>query len=202
MINRTVKEMIRAGAAGVHLEDQIQEKRCGHRPGKQLVEASEMVDRVKAAVDARTDSCFIIMARTDAYAIEGFDAAMERSQKYTDAGADMIFAEALESLDQLNRFTAAVSVPVLANLTEFGKTPICTLEELKGAGVRLALYPLSAFRAMSAAAKAVYENIRKEGNQRAVLNLMQTREELYEVLNYHAEERKLDMALGEARIRK
>ncbi len=202
MISRTVREMIRAGAAGLHLEDQVQEKRCGHRPGKQLVEADEMVDRVKAAVDARTDSHFIIMARTDAYAVEGLDAAIERSQKNIDAGADMIFAEALESLEAFGQFTSAVSVPVLANLTEFGKTPTCNLEELKATGVRMALYPLSAFRAMSAAAKTVYESIREEGTQKAVLNLMQTREELYEVLNYHAHERRLDKAFGEERIHK
>ncbi|AWT60589.1 MAG: 2-methylisocitrate lyase [Candidatus Moanabacter tarae] len=201
-IDRTVREMIRAGAAGVHLEDQIQEKRCGHRPGKQLVEELEMVDRLKAAVNARSDPRFIIMARTDSYAIEGLGSAIERATKYSDAGADMIFAEALESLDQFHRFTSAVSVPVLSNLTEFGKTPICTLDELKDAGVKIALYPLSAFRAMSAAAKTVYESIRKEGDQSAVLDMMQTRDELYKVLNYQTEERKLDMAVAEARIQK
>ena len=201
-IDRTVREMIRAGAAGVHLEDQIQEKRCGHRPGKQLVEELEMVDRLQAAVNARSDPRFIIMARTDSYAIEGLGSAIERAKKYSDAGADMIFAEALESLDQFHRFTSAVSVPVLSNLTEFGKTPIYTLDELKDAGVKLALYPLSAFRAMSAAAKTVYESIRKDGDQSAVLDIMQTRDELYKVLNYQAKERKLDMALAEARIQK
>jgi methylisocitrate lyase len=195
-IARTCRELARAGAAGLHLEDQVQAKRCGHRPGKALVVAQEMVDRLKAAVDARADASFVIMARTDAHAVEGLAAALERAQRYVEAGADMIFAEALTSLEEYRQFTAALSVPVLANLTEFGRTPMFTVAELASTGVRLVLYPLSAFRAMSQAALAVYETIRREGTQRAVLPRMQTREELYAVLGYHAYEERLDRLFG------
>lgn len=192
MIGRTVREMIRAGAAGMHIEDQVAAKRCGHRPGKALVSCDEMVDRIRAAVDARTDPEFVIMARTDAVAAEGLEAAIERACRYKEAGADMLFPEALIGLEQYRRFSAALGIPVLANLTEFGLTPLFTLEELTTAGVGLALYPLSAFRAMSAAALRVYRAIRSEGSQRALLDQMQTRAELYDVLGYHAYERKLD----------
>lgn len=192
MVARSVKQLTAAGAAGMHLEDQVQAKRCGHRPGKALVSASEMADRIKAAADARTDSGFQIMARTDAFASEGQQAAVERALKYVEAGADMIFAEAVSELDHYRAFTNAVTVPVLANITEFGKTPLFSLEELKEAGVRLALYPVSAFRAMSKAALRVYSAIREQGTQKNVLDSMQTREELYEVLGYHEYERKLD----------
>jgi methylisocitrate lyase len=198
-IARTVKEMIRAGAAAIHLEDQVAMKRCGHRPGKELVDADEMCDRVRAAVDARTDESFAIMARTDAHAVEGLQSAVDRAGKYVDAGADLIFAEALSDLDDFRRFTAAVSAPVLANLTEFGRTPLWTLEELRSAGVRMALYPLSAFRAMNAAAWKVYRTIREEGTQRACVDAMQTRAELYEVLNYYEYERKLDELFAQSR---
>lgn len=192
MIARTIKEMTRAGAAGCHIEDQVQAKRCGHRPGKELVSAEEMSDRIKAAVDARTDAHFVVMARTDAHASEGLPAAIERAQAYVAAGADMIFAEALTALDEYQAFTAAVNVPVLANLTEFGKTPFFTVEELREVGVRLALYPLSAFRAMSQAATTIYEGIRKQGSQHLLTGWMQKRTELYEVLHYHDYEAKLD----------
>jgi len=195
-IARTCRELARAGAAGLHLEDQVQAKRCGHRPGKALVAANEMVDRLKAAVDARADASFVIMARTDAHAVEGQHAALERAQRYVEAGADMIFAEALTTLEEYRQFTAAVSVPVLANLTEFGRTPLFTLAELAATGVRLVLYPLSAFRAMSQAALGVYDTIRREGTQRAVVPRMQTREELYAVLGYHAYEERLDRLFG------
>ncbi|HUN27672.1 MAG TPA: methylisocitrate lyase [Steroidobacteraceae bacterium] len=195
-IARTLRELARAGAAGLHLEDQVQAKRCGHRPGKALVPAAEMVDRLKAAVDARADASFVVMARTDAHAVEGQQAALERAARYVEAGADMIFAEALTSLEEYREFTARVPVPVLANLTEFGKTPLFTVAELAGAGVRLVLYPLSAFRAMSRAALEVYRTIRHDGTQRASLPLMQTREELYQVLGYHAYEQKLDQLFG------
>jgi methylisocitrate lyase len=191
-IARTVKEMIRAGAAALHLEDQVSAKRCGHRPGKALVPAAEMCDRIRAAVDGRTDAAFGIMARTDAHAVEGQAQAIERAQAYVEAGADMIFAEALTTLDEYRQFTAAVSVPVLANITEFGKTPLFTTAELGETGVRLVLYPLSAFRAMSKAALSVYEDLRREGTQRASLDAMQTRAELYDVLGYHDYEQKLD----------
>jgi len=191
-IRRTVRELQQAGAAGLHLEDQIADKRCGHRPGKALVDAGEMVDRVNAAVDARVDGRFVIMARTDAAAGEGLEAAIERAAQYVEAGADMIFAEALTQLDEYRQFAAAVKVPLLANITEFGKTPLLTTADLAEAGVRLALYPLSAFRTMSKAAEKVYAAIRNEGSQRSVVDAMQTREELYEVLNYHAYEQLLD----------
>jgi methylisocitrate lyase len=193
-IARTIRELTRAGAAGCHIEDQVQAKRCGHRPGKALVSAGEMCDRLKAAVDAREDPEFVIMARTDAYAGEGLAAAVERAHAYVAAGADMIFAEALPQLEDYRTFASALGegVPVLANITEFGRTPLFTRDELHGAGVRLALYPLSAFRAMSAAAVAVYGAIRREGTQAALTGRMQTRAELYEVLDYHGFEAKLD----------
>ncbi|MCW5572002.1 MAG: methylisocitrate lyase [Steroidobacteraceae bacterium] len=196
-IARTSRDLIRAGAAGMHLEDQVQAKRCGHRPGKALVPAGEMVDRLKAAVDGRTDPAFVIMARTDAHAVEGQAAALERAQRYVEAGADMIFAEALTALDEYREFTRVVPVPVLANITEFGKTPLFTAQELASAGVRLVLYPLSAFRAMSRAALEVYAAIRRDGTQKAVIDTMQTRAELYDVLGYHDYERKLDALFGQ-----
>ncbi len=195
-IARTCRELARAGAAGLHLEDQVQAKRCGHRPGKALVAPEEMQDRLKAAVDARPEPSFVIMARTDAHAVEGQQAAVERALRYVAAGADMIFAEALTSLDEYREFTSHIGVPVLANLTEFGRTPLYTVAELAAAGIRLVLYPLSAFRAMSQAALAVYETIRREGTQKAALPRMQTREELYRVLDYHAYEEKLDRLFG------
>lgn len=195
-IAKTCKDLIKAGAAGMHLEDQVSAKRCGHRPGKALVPAEEMIDRIKAAVDGRTDPSFVIMARTDAHAVEGQKAALERAQAYVAAGADMIFAEALTSLEEYTQFTSAIRVPVLANITEFGKTPLFTTTELGSVGVRLVLYPLSAFRAMSSAALAVYGALRKEGTQKSVLNLMQTRMELYDVLGYNEYEKKLDELFG------
>jgi len=191
-VSRTVGDLIRSGAAGCHLEDQVQAKRCGHRPGKALVTAEEMVDRLKAATDGRTDREFVLMARTDAHAVEGQQAAIERAQRYVEAGADMIFAEALTTLEEYRQFTAAARVPVLANITEFGTTPLFTVGELAGAGVGLVLYPLSAFRAMSKAAEVIYSTIRSDGTQKAVVDYMQTRAELYEVLGYHEYERKLD----------
>ncbi|MBL7050231.1 MAG: methylisocitrate lyase [Nitrospira sp.] len=191
-IARTIKAMIQAGAAAIHMEDQVQQKRCGHRPGKAIVSKEEMVDRIKAAVDARTDPGFVIMARTDSFAVEGLDAAIERSCMCVEAGADMIFPEALQDLKQYRKFTEAVKVPILANITEFGKTPLFTTDQLRSAGVRLALYPLSAFRAMSAAALDVFKTIRTEGTQESALNIMQTRAELYEHLGYHELEQKLD----------
>jgi methylisocitrate lyase len=191
-IARTTTDLIKSGAAGMHLEDQVAAKRCGHRPGKALVSTDEMVDRIKAAVDGRSDDQFVIMARTDAHAVEGQQAAVDRALAYVEAGADMIFAEALNTLDEYRQFTTAVTVPVLANITEFGKTPLFTTTELGDAGIRLALYPLSAFRAMSQAALAVYGELRKSGTQKAVLDRMQTRMELYDVLGYHEYEQKLD----------
>jgi len=195
-IARTTSELSRAGAGGMHLEDQVQAKRCGHRPGKALVGADEMADRIKAAVDGRSDDSFVIMARTDAHAVEGQAAAIERAQRYVAAGADMIFAEALATLDEYRQFTSAVKVPVLANITEFGKTPLFTVAELASVGVGLVLYPLSAFRAMSRAAEKVYGTIRTQGTQKAAVDAMQTRAELYEVLGYHEYERKLDDLFG------
>ncbi len=195
-IARTTRELIRSGAAGMHLEDQVQAKRCGHRPGKALVPVEEMCDRLKAAVDARTDENFVIMARTDAHAVEGQQAAVERAVKYVAAGADMIFAEALTTLDEYRQFTSAVPAPVLANLTEFGKTPLFSVQELAASGIRLAIYPLSAFRAMSKVALEVYQTIRREGTQERIVDRMQTREQLYEVLGYHEYERKLDELFG------
>jgi methylisocitrate lyase len=195
-VARTTSDLIKAGAAGMHLEDQVAAKRCGHRPGKQLVSSAEMADRIRAAVDARTDDAFVIMARTDAHAVEGQQAALARAAAYIEAGADMIFAEALTSLAEYRQFSAAVSVPVLANITEFGKTPLFTRDELHAAGVRLVLYPLSAFRAAARASLEVYGAIRREGTQAGVLERMQTRAELYEVLRYHDYERKLDELFG------
>jgi methylisocitrate lyase len=192
MIGRTVREMIRAGAAGMHLEDQTPDKRCGHRPGKSLVPVEEMVDRIKAAVDARSDPDFVIMARTDAFAVEGMDAAVERACRYRDAGADMIFPEALTTPAEYRVFADKLRVPVLANQTEFGVTPLFALREMAEAGVSLVLYPLSAFRAMNAAALRVFRSIRMEGSQTGVLDSMQTRSELYDFLGYLEYERKLD----------
>ena len=191
-IARTVREMTRAGVAAIHLEDQVDTKRCGHRPGKQLVTTEVMVDRLKAAVDARVDPAFVIMARTDAASGEGLEAAIERASRYVEAGADMIFAEALTEAEHFRRFAAAISVPVLANMTEFGRTPLLTLDELRATGIRLVLYPLTAFRAMNAAAVRVYATLRSQGDQRSLLSAMQTREELYDVLDYHAFEKQLD----------
>lgn len=192
MIGRTIREMTRAGAAGCHLEDQVAAKRCGHRPGKALVAPAEMCDRIKAATDGRIDDQFVIMARTDAYAVEGQQAALDRAAAYVEAGADMIFAEALTTLDEYKQFTGAIEAPVLANMTEFGKTPLFTTAELEDAGIRMALYPLTAFRAMSAAATEVYSTLRAEGTQQSVVDKMQTRMELYDVLGYQAYEDKLD----------
>jgi methylisocitrate lyase len=195
-IARTIRQMIKAGAAAVHMEDQVGAKRCGHRPGKELVPTEEMIDRIKAAVDARdqagTDPHFVIMARTDALASEGLARAIERAQAYVAAGADMIFAEAITELVQYEQFREAVGVPILANITEFGKTPLFTREELGAAGVDIILYCCAAYRAMNAAALKVYETIRAEGTQKSVLPLMQTRDELYKFLDYHAYEQKLD----------
>jgi len=191
-IARTVKSLIREGAGALHLEDQVQAKRCGHRPGKELVSADEMSDRLKAAVDARSDPSFVIMARTDALAGEGLQAALARVQAYVAAGADMIFAEAVTDLALYSQFSQAAGVPILANITEFGQTPLFTREELAGAGVGLVLYPLSAFRAMSAAALNVYQTIRATGTQRGVIDAMQSRTDLYDILNYYAFEQKLD----------
>ena len=198
-IARTVREMIRAGAAGVHIEDQVQAKRCGHRPGKAIVSKDEMVDRIKAAVDAKTDADFVIMARTDALAVEGMESAVERAVACVEAGADMIFPEAMVELEQYRRFVAAVGVPVLANITEFGATPFFTTQELGDAGVGLVLYPLSAFRAMNQAALNVFETIRREGTQSPVVDTMQTRMDLYDFLNYHDYERKLDALFAKER---
>jgi methylisocitrate lyase len=192
MIERSVREMIRAGAAGLHIEDQVQAKRCGHRPGKVLVDAEEMCDRIRSAVDAKTDPDFVVMARTDALAVEGFGAMLERAHLYEEAGADMLFAEAVTELGQYREIADAVSMPVLANITEFGVTPLFTTQELAGAGVDLALYPLSAARVMSAAALNVYKTLRREGTQKSVLGEMQTRDELYDFLRYHEYEEKLD----------
>jgi methylisocitrate lyase len=191
-IEATVRALIGAGVAAMHLEDQVSIKRCGHRPGKQLVTDDQMCDRVKAAVDARADDSFVVMARTDAYSVEGLDRAIERAGRYIQAGADMIFAEAMTTIGEYQRFTQAVSVPVLANVTEFGQTPLFTTKQLHEAGVGLALYPLSAFRAMNRAAQRVYLAIRSEGTQQGVLDSMQTRDELYELLDYHRYEREVD----------
>ena len=197
---RSVRSLIKAGAAGCHIEDQVQAKRCGHRPGKAIVPSSEMVDRIKAAVDARTDEDFVIMARTDALANEGLNAAVDRAAACVEAGADMVFPEAVTELPQYRAFAERTGAPVLANITEFGVTPLFTLEELRGADVAMALYPLSAFRAMNAAALRVYDAIRREGTQKNMLDIMQTRMELYDFLGYHEYERKLDQlfAQGEA----
>lgn len=191
-IARTIREMERAGAAAVHMEDQVAQKRCGHRPNKAIVSQAEMVDRIKAAVDARQDDSFVIMARTDALAVEGMDAAIERAIACVEAGADMIFPEAMISLEQYRQFVDAVKVPVLANITEFGATPLFSCEELAGQGVGMVLYPLSAFRAMNKAALNVYQHLLTDGHQRNVVEQMQTREELYDYLGYHEYEQKLD----------
>ena len=191
-VARTVRSLIKSGAGAMHIEDQVGAKRCGHRPNKQLVSQQEMVDRIKAAADARTDPGFVIMARTDALAVEGLQAAVERACACVEAGADMIFPEAITELSMYRKFAAAVKVPILANITEFGQTPLLTVQELASANVAMALYPLSAFRAMNAAALRVYQGIRKDGSQKGVVELMQTREELYDHLGYHAYERKLD----------
>lgn len=191
-IARSIKELVRAGAAGCHIEDQVSQKRCGHRPNKELVSKEEMSDRIKAALDGRTDSSFVIMARTDAHASEGQKAAIERAQAYVEAGADMIFAEAIHTLEEYKQFTDSIKVPVLANITEFGKTPYFSVEELRSVGIAMVLYPLSAFRAMNKAALEVFQDIIQNGTQKASIAKMQTREELYEMLGYHSFEEKLD----------
>jgi methylisocitrate lyase len=191
-IARSVRNVIKAGAAAVHIEDQVQSKRCGHRPNKAIVSQAEMVDRIKAAVDAKTDPDFVIMARTDALAVEGLQSAIDRACACVEAGADMIFPEAITELGMYKQFAAAVKVPVLANITEFGSTPLFTVDELRGADVSMVLYPLSAFRAMNQAALKVYEAVRRDGTQANVVDIMQTRAELYEHLNYHSYEQKLD----------
>lgn len=202
MIGRTIREMTRAGAAGCHLEDQVAVKRCGHRPGKALVDTGEMCDRLKAAVDGRDDDDFVIMARTDAHAVEGQQAALDRAAAYVEAGAEMIFAEALTTLDEYRQFTDTIDVPVMANLTEFGKTPLFTTDELADTGIRMALYPLTAFRAMSKAALEVYAELREKGTQSGAVDRMQTRMELYEVLGYQAYEDKLDELFKEQGLNK
>jgi methylisocitrate lyase len=191
-VARTTRSLIKAGAAAMHIEDQVGAKRCGHRPNKEIVSKEEMVDRIKAAADARTDPGFVIMARTDALAVEGEERAIERAVACVEAGADMIFPEAITELESYRRFAQAVKVPVLANITEFGQTPLFKVDELAGAGVGLVLYPLSAFRAMNKAAENVYRAIQRDGTQAGVVDTMQTRAELYEVIGYHAYERKLD----------
>jgi methylisocitrate lyase len=201
-IARTVKSLIKSGAGGMHIEDQVAAKRCGHRPRKVIVSQAEMVDRIKAAADAKSDSEFVIMARTDALAIEGLESAIQRLCACVEAGADMVFLEAVTELAMYKRVAAAAKVPVLANITEFGLTPLYTIRELKEADVSLVLYPLSAFRAMSAAALKVYRTLRAEGTQKSVLGLMQTRTELYEVLGYHAFEQKLDRLFAEEKVGK
>lgn len=198
-IQRTIRSLIDAGAAAAHMEDQIGAKRCGHRPNKEVVSTAEMVDRIKAAVIARGSDSFYLIARTDAVAVEGLDSAIARAKAYVDAGADAIFAEAIRTLEDYKRFTTEIKVPVLANITEFGLTPLFTLDELKGAGIAMALYPLSAFRAMNKAAEHVYEVIRKEGTQKSVLGEMQSREELYERINYYEYEKSLDNFQAEKR---
>jgi methylisocitrate lyase len=200
-IARTVKSLIKFGAGAMHIEDQVQAKRCGHRPGKEIVSRDEMVDRIKAAADARTDPGFVIMARTDALAVEGLDAAIDRARACVEAGADMIFPEAMTELAMYKRFADAVQVPVLANITEFGQTPLFTVDELRGANVSLVLYPLSAFRAMNRAALRVYQAVRRDGTQQGVLDTMQTRDELYDFLDYHAYEDKLDALFAKEKHR-
>lgn len=191
-VARTTRSLIKFGAAAMHIEDQVGAKRCGHRPGKELVSKEEMSDRIKAAVDARTDPAFVIMARTDALANEGLDSAVSRVKEYVKAGADMVFPEAIPSIEMYRKFADAVKVPILANITEFGKTPLFTVEELRSANVAMVLYPLTAFRAMNKAALEVFQRLRKEGTQKNLIAAMQTREELYEFLNYHSYEQKLD----------
>ncbi len=200
-IARTVKSLIKFGAGAMHIEDQVQAKRCGHRPGKEIVPREEMVDRIKAAVDARTDPAFVIMARTDALAVEGLQAAIDRAGACVEAGADMIFPEAITELDMYRKFTDALKVPVLANITEFGSTPLFTVEQLRSANVSLVLYPLSAFRAMNRAALDVYRAIRRDGTQQNVLDTMQTRAELYDFLDYHTFEAKLDQLFAKEKQR-
>ena len=191
-ISRMVKSMITSGAAGIHIEDQVEQKRCGHRPNKELVSSEEMQNRIKAAVDAKTDPQFMVMARTDAIADEGLDSALSRAASYVEAGADAIFAEAVTEIEDYKKFSENLTVPILANITEFGKTPLFTKEELGEAGVDMILYPLSAFRAMSKAAEGIYSEILEKGTQQNLIDRMQTREELYEVLDYHTFEKKLD----------
>lgn len=191
-IHRAIRELERAGVAAIHMEDQVAAKRCGHRPGKELVEVQEMQARIEAAVDAPRNPSFVIMARTDAVHVEGLGSAIARAKAYVEAGADMIFAEAVETLEDFRRFVDQVGVPILANMTEFGKTPAFTAQELASAGVHLALYPLTAFRAMNAAAKLTYETIRTQGTQRSVLDKLQTRDQLYKLLNYYSDEKRID----------
>lgn len=198
-VARTVKSLIKFGAGAMHIEDQVGAKRCGHRPGKEIVSQAEMVDRIKAAVDARTDAEFVVMARTDALAVEGLDKAIERAVACVEAGADMIFPEAMTELSMYKQFANAVKVPILANITEFGSTPLFTVEELAGADVGIVLYPLSAFRAMNKAAQNVYNAIRRDGTQQAVVDTMQTRAELYEAIGYHAFEQRLDALFAKAK---
>jgi methylisocitrate lyase len=198
-VARTVKSLIKFGAGAMHIEDQVGAKRCGHRPGKEIVSQAEMVDRIKAAVDARTDADFVVMARTDALAVEGLDKAIERAVACVEAGADMIFPEAMTELSMYKQFAQAVKVPILANITEFGSTPLFTVEELAGADVGIVLYPLSAFRAMNKAAQNVYKAIRRDGTQKHVVDTMQTRAELYEAIGYHAFEQRLDALFAKAK---
>ena len=198
-VARTTRSLIKAGAAAMHIEDQVGAKRCGHRPGKELVSRQEMSDRIRAAVDARTDRQFVVMARTDSLANEGLDAAVERARAYVEAGADMIFPEAITELAMYKKFAAAVKVPILANITEFGKTPLFTLDELRSADVGIALYPLTVFRAMNKAAMKVYETVRRQGTQKPVVGDMQTREELYDIIGYHDYEKKLDELFARSR---
>ena len=199
-IARTIRSMIKAGAGAVHMEDQVGQKRCGHRPGKEVVPSDEMVDRIKAAVDARSDAGFVIMARTDALQMEGLDAAIARAVRYVEAGADMIFAEAVTELEQYKKFRAAVKVPILANITEFGSTPLYTTEELRSADVDIVLYCCGAYRAMNAAALKVYQTIRTEGTQKNAVPLMQTRADLYKYLGYHVYEQKLDALFARRKV--
>ncbi|MCQ9580687.1 methylisocitrate lyase [Escherichia coli] len=200
-VARTVKSMIKAGAAGLHIEDQVGAKRCGHRPNKAIVSKEEMVDRIRAAVDAKTDPDFVIMARTDALAVEGLDAAIERAQAYVEAGAEMLFPEAITELAMYRQFADAVQVPILANITEFGATPLFTTDELRSAHVAMALYPLSAFRSMNRAAEHVYNVLRQEGTQKSVIDTMQTRNELYESINYYQYEEKLDDLFARSQVK-
>lgn len=200
-IARTVKEMTKAGAAGIHLEDQVAAKRCGHRPNKELVSTEEMCDRIRAAVDAKTDPDFVIMARTDAHASEGQQSAIDRAKAYVEAGADMIFAEAIHTLKEYKEFTDVIKVPVLANITEFGATPMFTTEELGSVGISMVLYPLSAFRAMNKAALTVYQDLRDKGTQEGTLEIMQTRMELYDMLGYHDYENKMDALFAKSKAK-
>jgi len=200
-IARTIRSFERIGVAAVHMEDQVGQKRCGHRPGKEVVSLQEMTDRVKAAVDAKTDSSFVLMARTDAAAVEGLDAAIERAVAYVEAGADMIFPEAMSSLEDYRKFKAAVKVPILANLTEFGSTPFYTTDELRDAGVDIALYCCGAYRAMNKAALNFYETVRRDGTQKNIIDTLQTRAELYDFLNYHSYEDKLDALFSDGKAK-